>query len=354
MGEKNDAAAEGAGKPDLAKLKGDALEAMEKLKPYWEKVRPYAEQVKPLLKATIPYLQMAWVQLQLLHVKLQPYYSEEFFDTIFAVILLFFGGQFAMTIACVQAFRMSGWRMMKGSWEQLKESYAQAVTTLEKDDKMRKLFDTDGDGALSLQEILVVFKEMVFAESKEQKNLAMERAFLVLKCVDPNKILDALIGLWVGVVTVLSTLRSQMAYCVSVGANIGRLICETLRNYTQDRLYAMLPEHKKWVDFGLRASCGFLGILISLFLVRIISAFNSSLQGASVLTKVVMQRLHDRGKIDSAFQKDREKEEMVKWAMAMVGFLWQLKSGFDLPWLLKLPLFPVYIVEGTLGILAVY
>lgn len=349
--EKKKTDGDGEAAVDLANIKGHAIEAIKKIQPYLDKARPYAEKIRPLVKQALPYFALAWVELKKLHLMLQPYYSQEAADTLFAVILLFFGGQFAMTIACVQAFRMSGWSRMKESWTQLRESYAQAVTTLEKDNEARKLFDKDGDGALSLHEIAVVFKEMIYAESPEQKEVALKRTFLILKCVDPNKILDALVGLWVGIVTVLSTLRSQMAYCVGIGASIGKVICDTMKNYTQERLYAALPEHKKWVDFALRASCGLLGILISLFLVRVVSAFNSALQGSAVLTAVLMKRLRESGIKDKS---DREKEEMVKWVLATVGFLWQLKSGFDLPFLLKIPLLPVYMVESFLGVLAVY
>ena len=75
----------------------------------------------------------------------------------------------------------------------------------------------------------------------------------------------------------LTVLKSRMAYCVSVGAQIGEAICESARKLAEEPLYRGFPEHKQWVDFGLRTGSYVLGILISRILLRVVNAYNTSL-----------------------------------------------------------------------------
>merc|ERR1712151_492043 len=111
---------------------------------------------------------------------------------------------------------------------------------------------------------------MAMADNDKEKAVARQKMAVLLRCVDPNKILDASKGLWIGIVAVISTLRSRLAYCVSLGASIGHSICDFLKLHVQRFLYDAFPTQKKWVDFGLRSGCGLLGILISLALTRIV------------------------------------------------------------------------------------
>merc|ERR1712078_357396 len=95
-------------------------------------------------------------------------------------------------------------------------------------------------------------KEIALAKTDEEKSAARTKTALILKCIDPNKLLDAFLGLWTGPVAVLATLRSKFVRVVSIGASAGQRVADTLTPWLKPRLYAMFPQHQSWVDFSLR------------------------------------------------------------------------------------------------------
>lgn len=282
-------------------------------------------------------------------------YSPEWFKVCYATVLLFMGGEFAMTVACVQAFRVSG-KGLTRSWRLLQES-----------------------GNLSSTRLSDLFQQATLAEAERDRRAATEVLLAALARVDPGQLMDAMAGFWTGTLAVVSTLRSQMAYYIGLGANIGRLLFETLRGPVvasaaqRDRTARSGPQGSPssaggdlWLDFGLRSLCGLLGIGISLSLARVVSAFHSALQGASTIAHVMFRHLRERRaaqrtsaqRVWSTLTEDKatrdmvSEEEAVKWLLAMIGFLWQVKSRFHVPMVLKLCLAPLYVMETLLGLLA--
>lgn len=355
----------------------EAIEAWKKVKPYVDAIHPYVEKCKPLLEKAPVLREYCQHLIELL----RPYHTDEVMHISFALVLLFMGGQFAMTIACVQAFKMSGWSTMKEAWAHLQEGYTTALEALNKDQGAKELFSKDGTSNLDIWQVGSVFWEMLVADSDKERELSMKRLIVIMKCVDPNRIMEGIKGLWFGVVAVLSTLRFRMAYCVSMGANIGKLACQTLEHFLKDQLYEKFPDHKKWVDFAFKSGCGLVGILFSLAMARLVSAFYSALQGATLLTKVIFRYIHERdakasnnerptlkhqrsslGKIIFAMPGTTEvskgkldkKQEIVMGCIAVFGLLTQIKTGFNLPWIIKIPLCPLYLLENMLSLLAIY
>lgn len=352
----------------IEKISDQVSEQWKKFKPYYDKAKPYIEQAKPYLKKAYV---LACQAYDLFMTKVWPYYSHDAVTMTFAIVLLFFGGQFALTIACVQAFKMTGAVYINSSMEQMKKCYNDALEHILEDEESKNLFDENDDGDIDWYEIFIVFKELATAADAKEKERAKKRLTILMKAIDPNILLDALGGFWMGVAAIISTLRSRFAYCVSLGTQIGQTVCQTLKDYTQKPLRAMFPGQEKWVDFAIRSACGILGIIISLFLARVVSAVSSSLQGATALTKWLHrwynEMTRDKSKealarktrfsqyvfsmpaVSEAGSKLNKNEKVTMYALASLGFLFQLWTRFDLPWLIKLPLFPVYVLEGCLS-----
>jgi hypothetical protein len=57
-------------------------------------------------------------------------------------------------------------------------------------------------------------------------------------------------------------------------------ITNFLKSHLSKILYEKYPEHKNWVDVSLKTFSSILGIIISLLLVKVVSAFNCALQGS--------------------------------------------------------------------------
>jgi hypothetical protein len=332
---------------------GQAINKVKELTPQIQnalnQAKPFLEKIEPYLRAAYPYCHQAkGIALQVYTV-LKPYYNHEVGSIAVSLTLLLLGGQFAMTIACVQVFRASGQRLIMKSWNDLCRSFHEAMMNAAKDSDAKELFKVD-PGELTVWEFFVGLRDLTIAESEEDKALARRKVLLLMKCIDPNKIWDAVLGLWTGLVAVLATVRSRFVQSITLGANVGKKCVEILFPIVQPRLHEAFPNHRQWVDFFMRAAGGLVGVIISLMLVRVMTAANSSVQGASMLVDQLID-IATRKKL-LARKIPSERSRIVICIVAAFGFLVQLWARFSVPWFLKIPLSPILAVEGLLNLLA--
>jgi len=327
----------------------------EKAKQAYEAAKPYLDQLVPILHAMWPFCVMAKDSAKQVYSLLQPYYNEDVGNCILGVVLLFLGGNFAMTIACYQIFMASGQRMMSKSWRELQENFQESMAKLNNDPDM-KLLDKDGDGKLSPVEVFRSITELTQAQTPDEKVVAYKKISLLMKCVDPSKIWEGLLGLWTGIVAMLAALRSRFIRALTVGANLGKNAVEIMAPYLRPKLYSSFPGHTQWVDFGLKASGGIFGAVVSMLLIRIINSFNAAVEGAKILVDLAIvvakknKKIDDENFLDSKLPANWKQGAI--WILASIGFCTQFQAGFSLPFLLKVPLLPVLFVEGVLGMLA--
>merc|ERR1712217_83951 len=158
-------------------------------------------------------------------------------------------------------------------------------------------------------------------------------------------------GLWTGIVAVLATLRSRFVRSVSVGANVGKEMVEIMFPVVQPKLHEKFPNHRQWVDFFLRASGGIVGAILSMLLIRMISAFNSAVEGADLLVRHMVILAERKNWLDGR-KVTAEQSRIAMWCLAFIGFIVQFKAGFSLPFILKIPLAPLLIIESILSLLS--
>mmetsp|Transcript_60791 Transcript_60791/g.144842 ORF Transcript_60791/g.144842 Transcript_60791/m.144842 type:complete len:346 (-) Transcript_60791:54-1091(-) len=336
---------------DSAEDKSPLKAGLERIQQLAPQVLDVLKQAEPFLRAAYPYCHIAKGYVMQVYAVLEPYHTEEVAEIIFALALLFLGGHFAMTIACYQAFRMSGSKIIAKSWKELTESYQTSMRALQKDSEARALFDANHDDDFGPLEVFSGLRDIALAKSEQEQAKARQKILVIMKCIDPNKFADAFVGLWTGLVAILATLRSRFIHAVSIGASAGEQVAKTVLPLVSPRLYACFPQHTQWVDFFLRSAAALAGIITSFILIRVISAFNSAIQGARLLLTTLMHM----GARKRWFDVKTIKEDQLRifvWVVAAVGFLAQLSSGFNLPFLIKLPLCPVYILEYVLTIIA--
>jgi hypothetical protein len=327
--------------PKLEQMK----DVVEKLKPYIEKVGPIVKQGNALYKQHSPQIKkgMAFVQ-EYVHPELA-----------LALMLLFFGGQFALTVCAYRAFQASGGRLVKQAWADLSDTYREGMTALRKDAEMVKLFDADGDGHVTPTEVAGMVITVVSTDKKEDRQQKLQVLAAMLKCVDPQKILDAVSGFWAGLAAVLATLRSEVARYVTIGTVLGTRAAGVAHEKTADKLLEKYPQYKQWIEAGYKCAGTVLGIMLAFLLTRTIMAVNSALEGGRKVCEFALAEAQKRQMVT----EDQVKlyGDHAAYGLAAFGFLFQFYYGFSVPWYLfplKLALMPVLLVESGLAFVAFY
>jgi hypothetical protein len=317
-----------------------ARQAVEKIKPYLEKASPYVR------KAHDVYIQY-YPQAKEYYVKAADYVHPE---VVLAIILLLFGGQFALTIVAFRAFQASGGKMIKSSWAELETTYREGMTNLHKDADTVKLFDADGDGTVSVWEVGTMLYQITIEKDAAQRQKRMQVVAAMLKCIDPQKILDAVGGLWTGIAAVLATLRSEVARYVTIGTHFGLRVADVLKEKTSARVVEAFPQYSKWIDAGYRAAGAILGIFFAFLLTRTMMAFTCAVEGGKTASAFLLLKGKDMGHLTE--MQVEKYADPVAYGMSALGFLFQFSYGFGAPWYVRPVLLPALMLEWTLGYVA--
>lgn len=326
---------EESGKVDSSRLRllasnpyvSKAVQTLQEFSPYIQKGRELCLHYYPIV---LPYI-LSFVQFcQDLWTKLEPYHPEEWVPAIFGLFMCFFGGFYFTTFAAIEAYRVCGWETtVEGLWI-IKEDLKKVLEANTEDDDL----DEDGNGIPDVEEI-------------DAQALIMRKAHLVLITINPMRVSDALSGISTGFMAVIATLRIEFAQTVTMGVTIGSMVQTALSNFVEPLLFVFLPpEYQRWIPVVTIYGSRMIGISIAWLVQRFISAFYSSFRGANLFASSALHycRRHGYGDFD-------EKAPVftgVILALGAIGFLWQVFSGFSLPFPLNLLFFPVTIVEWFL------
>jgi hypothetical protein len=301
---------------------------------------------RKVFDAAVPYVNQGIFYGRELYHK---YWQDSYGEIAYCLLLVFLGGNFALTILAMQAFEQAGGAKIRESFQDLKKTYDESMKKMQNDPNAKALFDKDGDGKVTIDEVAVV---LVQAALNAKDPASLKTANVLMRCVNPQNLLDAVVGFWAGLVAVIAILKSNLAKAVSNGASIGQKVLVYAKVGATKPLYERFPEHKNWVDAGLQVICGLFGILLSLMIVRLESALNSALNGATRLSHIIMEQVKRRNMVEVQYYSTCSQAIIV--ALVFMGLNFQLSSGFSLPWYLKLLFLPLWIFENILIILANY
>ena len=158
---------------------------MTKIQPIFVKSFEFYEKIAP-------YLGEFYNKCDESYKKAKPYINKYWFEGLteifLGVVLLFFGGNFAMTIACYVAVQLTGLDKIKESIRVLKLNYSEALKAALKDKDTKKLFDKDGDGRISISESLSVFVTFIKADVTTKKTMLYTMRG-VLVAVEPQQVM---------------------------------------------------------------------------------------------------------------------------------------------------------------------
>ena len=316
---------------------------------FWSKAQPVLAEVRPYVAKLIPVLVSTSQQTAKWAKR---YYTDDIGRLLWNVILVFFGGQFALTIMAIQTFQLTGSVVIEKSLTLLREQFREAMQKFQNDADAREIFDSNKDGVITMDEVSQAVLATMNGETSSVRDKNRKIVAICMRCIDPARLSEAATGFMMGSLAIIATLRSKMAKCVAIGTKIGEHLAEFVAARTQKQLYAQYPEHTKWVDIGLKSGSALIGIIVSFILTRVINAFNCALQGAEALSVIMLEFAHKRGKLMNVRHGDSVVQAATV-ALVIFGVLTQLKTGFKLPWYLKLTLFPAVISENVLAVLAV-
>lgn len=320
---------------------------------FWQQAEPHFAKIRPFLKKVLPLLLSSSKQaLSIGQRLLTPYYTDDVGRVMWNVILVFFGGQFALTIMAIQAFELTGSVVIEHSLKQLRQQYMEAMARFQNDPDAKELFDSNNDGEITLDEVTQAVMSSVNGESSIIRERSRKLVSVCMRCIDPNRLADAVSGFLMGSLAVIATLRSRLAKSVAMGTKIGQNISGFLRAQSEKGLYEKFPEHREWVDVSLKAGASVIGIIVSFTLTRVINAFTCALQGAESLSGILLDYAHRRGKLLYLRQGDAVVQAFTV-ALLFAGVMTQIKSRFSLPWYIKITLLPAVISETVLSALSV-
>jgi len=295
------------------------------------KVAPYVKQVAPYAAKAVVYFLLALPHLVQAAQTVQKFLSQLPEKVIFAAMgfaVCFFGGIFPATIAAVEAWNICGGKEAVSCIKMLYKEALKVSAANEKDEQK----DDDGNGVADTKEL-------------KPKDLMVRKASLAAKTLDPDAVSRGMVGIYTGWIGVIAILKIKFAKTVTLGERIGeqvyRLACKA-----EPGIQEVVPEeYRKWVPMGMRWTCKLIAMTIAWWIERVISAFHSAIRGGHLFGKYLVEFLHEKGYLNFT-PEQAYLDEVIGWALAVVGLLFQFSLGFSLSFPLNLFLWPLQLVES--------
>mmetsp|Transcript_23191 Transcript_23191/g.38146 ORF Transcript_23191/g.38146 Transcript_23191/m.38146 type:complete len:321 (+) Transcript_23191:31-993(+) len=308
-----------------------ATSPVVKLREVIAKCQPYLMLAQHYIVLAQPYIDQAIFQANKTWDALQPYHPEEFLPALCGLTLVFFGGHFLTLIAAVEAFRLTGWDRSKKCLGDLWESYKVAMAAYKKDDEK----DDDNDGAPDVKQI-------------SSDDLLRRKLLVLLKAVDPDKVTEAMAGIYAGLIAVICTLRIRFAQAVTLGASIGDIFSRVADTFARPILLEVVPpEYQKWIGPGIKYTCKWLGVSVAWWCLRVIQSFYSATRGAQIFGYGLLHWSARNG-YTAPFDEGSPLFAACTTVIGLFGFYWQFSHGFSLPFPLNVLLFPITLLEWIL------
>ena len=152
----------------------------------FESIKQLARTLVPYVESSIPYLKAGWDHSNRLY---RDYWSAGYGEILYCFLLVFFGGQFALTILAIQAFNQTGGVIIEASLHELKSNYEQGMRKLQDEPGAKHLFDRDGDGVVTSEEVLLALKDVISSDDLKIKANGIQITSICMKCVDPHKLM---------------------------------------------------------------------------------------------------------------------------------------------------------------------
>lgn len=266
---------------------------------------------------------------------------EEVNYIILGLFLCLYGGNYPALIATITAIQQSGqWSVLKKGLFEIYHQVKEASKVIQ-DDQMVKALDKNNDGHVSLEEIAAALQE-------QGKGLLLTAMPLVMTKVDPNVMNDAITSVWAIWCSVMITLQSVFARQISMGMRVGEIISVTAKHHISPIVASKFDKNfKVWADYSVLIGCKLVGVMVAMFLAKLIGGFMSAMQGGEIIAKAAIITAKDYKVVVSDDTADLK--SILTYAFGGLGFYYQLTSGFSMNFILRIIFAPASIAEIALG-----
>jgi len=313
---------EEAGAASMSDNISKAAEILQKV------IRPLMAGIAFLLPAIINASQTAYV-----------IYSKLPLDVVWfliGVIFCFFGGLYPTLFAAIQAAKHGGLKVLADSLATISSEAMIVLEESKKDDEK----DDDGDGIKDVDQI-------------DSKALMMRKVNLVITKVNPEKVDDATSAMYHVWISVFAVLSLKFARTISLALTISNFLRQPIDAFIAPTLAMAFPKgYKKWIPVILGWIAKSIAMTIAWSIQRVISAFTSALEGGLIMSRTMMKVCYKRGWTLWGFipknHEDTSLDETLSYLFAALGFYFQYKLGFHVPFPFNFLLFPFEIAESQI------
>ena len=334
-------------------------------RPYIEKAAPVIAQAVTLGEKALPYVQGAYARCLKFYKIIEPYHPEDLLPMLCGLIMCFFGGVYPMLIAAIEArgsreraarargarpraaspspppsplprppakaFRMTGYETIRSGCSEIYSELVIIYNKSSEDDQK----DDDGDGIPDVDQI-------------DAQQLVLRKLALAAKTIDPPQLDSAIVAISSSALAVIATLKVQFARAITLGASIGEILKKPAHRFGSPGLKKLMPEeYHKWAPLLIDYTVKTVAITIAWTIQKVISAFHSAMRGGHLAGACLLNVLNKKGFIKF---NDAESsiDEAIGYVLAALGLMFQLRSGFRLPFPLNIVFFPISVCEYML------
>jgi len=172
-----------------------------------------------------------------------------------------------------------------------------------------------------------------------------QRLSKLAKVLDPEKVTEGLAGVSTGAIAVVGSLQSSLARCLTIGASLSDLVLRPYKaNFVAFATRVLSPEYHKWIEPGFSYGSKLLGFWVAYFIQQWLLIYSTALRGTDLLLSGLKQYIPP---------EQYEVMSKITTIIASVGLLKQIFYGYKMWFIFRVVLFPVFILEWLLSLIAV-
>mmetsp|Transcript_12868 Transcript_12868/g.30635 ORF Transcript_12868/g.30635 Transcript_12868/m.30635 type:complete len:342 (-) Transcript_12868:306-1331(-) len=277
---------------------------------------------------------------------------------------LLYSRSFSYTIIFSQAFKMSGWPVVKDGAEKLAIQYkaareearrqapnlqeAKAIVSNYREEmaKLKSALKAAEEAQNEGEATALAGQVSSLNQQYQAASRALSSLSAIAAAVDPYKVGEIIGGMWSGVAACVAAAVSPSAQCLASGVLVGEKLAAFLMAVKRRLLPPKEGEEgrEKWAQFYVEAACKGCGVLAAFYAQRLVNAYQGCVLGAAILVEAAEEGMALKGGTGLG----EEGKAAAVLALGAGGFAWQLLSSGTPPGLVRPLLCLPLALEGVL------